>query len=322
MTTTIRRLSTRLPFLQILAVVVLFLIGMATIDGFATKNSVLSMLVLASFLGIAAAGQTLAVLLGGIDLSVPFMIGGGNVLASELSGGRGWPFALVVLFILALALVVGAANGYISHHFEIHPLIVTLGIGSVVGGGVLVWTHARLTGSAPSWLAKVTSPDGHVGPVGVPPVVVIWLVIALAVILILAKTVPGRRLYATGANPDAARLALVNTTALWTGAFAASAALAAIAGILLAGFSGTGLFDIGTPYLFTTIASVVIGGTSLLGARGDYLRTVLGVLILTEITTLLIGHGLSTPMQQAVLGAMIVLVVATYAREPHVRNRI
>jgi ribose transport system permease protein len=179
-----------------------------------------------------------------------------------------------------------------------------------------------LTGSAPTWLATFTSPGGHTGPIGVPSVVVLWLVLSIAVVVVLAKTAIGRRLYATGANPVAARLSLVNTTRVWTGAFAASAACSALAGVLLAGFSGTGLFDIGTPYLFTTIASVVIGGTSLLGARGDYVRTVFGVLILTQITTLLIGYGLSDSMQQAVLGVVIVVVVATYAREPHVRNRI
>jgi ribose transport system permease protein len=317
-----RRLAGRLPVLQIAALLVLYLVGQAAIDGYGSQSSILSMLVLASFLGIAAAGQTFAILLGGIDLSVPFLIGAGNVLVSQLSGGKHWPFALAVLFIVAMAFAVGAANGYISHRFEIHPLIVTLGVGSMVGGGVLVWTHARLTGSAPSWLGELVSPGGDVAGIAIPPVVLLWLVLALVVVLVLSKTRAGRELYATGANPAAARLALVSTTRVWTGAFAASAVCAALAGILLAGFSGTGLFDIGTPYLFTTIASVVIGGTSLLGARGDYLRTVLGALILTQITTLLIGMGLSAAMQQAVLGIVIVLVVATYARESHVRDRI
>lgn len=317
-----RRIAGRLPVLQIAALLALYAIGQATIDGYGTKSSILSMLVLASFLGIAAAGQTFAILLGGIDLSVPFLIGAGNVLASQLSGGDHWPFALVVAFIVTMALLVGAVNGYVSHRFDIHPLIVTLGVGSMVGGGVLVWTKARLTGSAPSWLGSFVSPGGKVAGIGIPPVVLLWLVLAVVIVVVLAKTQAGRRLYATGANPEGARLALVNTTRVWTGAFAASAVCAAIAGILLAGFSGTGLFDIGTPYLFTTIASVVIGGTSLLGARGDYARTVLGVLILTQITTLLIGLELSAAMQQAFLGAVILVVVATYAREPHVRNRI
>jgi ribose transport system permease protein len=318
----LKRLVAGTPILQVIAVLALFAWGTIALDGYETKPSILSMLVLASFLGIAAAGQTFAVLLAGIDLSVPFMIGMGNVLASELSGGRHWPFFWVVAFIVALAFVIGAANGFIAHRFDIHPLIVTLGIGSIVDGSVLVWTQAALTGSAPSWLGNVTSPGGHAGPIDIPPVILLWAGLATVVVIVLAKTTVGRCLYATGANPAAARLSLINTTRVWTGAFAASAVCAALAGVLLAGFSGTGLFDIGTPYLFTTIASVVIGGTSLLGARGDYVRTILGVLILTQITTLLIGYGLNDAMQQAVLGLVIIVVVATYAREPHVRNRI
>jgi ribose transport system permease protein len=283
---------------------------------------VLSLLVLASFLGIASAGQTFAILLGGIDLSVPFVMGAGNVIGSQLSGGNNWPFWAVALFIALLALLVGAANGYISHRFDIHPLIVTLGVGSMVAGGVLVWTQARLTGSAPTWLGTFTSPAATTGFIPLPPVVVFWLVFSAVVFLLLHRTAVGRWVYGTGANPLAARLALIPTRWVWTGTFAASALCAAVAGVLLAGFSGSGEFDIGTPYLFTTIASVIVGGTSLLGARGDYLRTILGVLILTQITTLLLGFGFDAALQQAILGVAIVAVVATYAREPSIRTRI
>jgi len=114
----------------------------------------------------------------------------------------------------------------------------------------------------------------------------------------------------------------VRTTRIWGGTFALSGVAAATAGILLAGFSGTGLFMIGEPYLFTSIAAVVVGGTSLLGARGDYLRTVLGALILIQTTTIMAGRGLSSSDQQMVLGGLILAFVATYGREPHIRDRI
>jgi len=132
-----------------------------------------------------------------------------------------------------------------------------------------------------------------------------------------ASTVPS-----AAGGPRAARLSLVSTTRVWTGTFAVSAFFSAVAGTLLVGFSGTGLFNIGDPYLFTSIASVVIGGTSLLGARGDSLRTVLGALILIQTTTILAGRDYDAPTQQVILGVLIVLFVATYAREAHVRTRI
>jgi ribose transport system permease protein len=320
--TYLRRLLQRVPLLQIVGVFALFGIGGATINGYASASSVRSMLVLASFLGIAAAGQTIAVLLAGIDLSIPFVIGAANVLASQLYGGKHWPFWAIALFIAVLALGVGALNGYVSNRFEIHPLIVTLGIGTIVGGAILVWTQANFTGAAPGWIGTFVSSGRKTGPIPVPPVVVFWAVFSVIVAVILARTAAGRRLYATGANQPGVRLALTRPTLVWAAAFAASAFCAALAGVLLAGFSGMGLYNIGQPYLFTSIASVVIGGTSLLGARGDYLRTVLGALILTQIQTILIGFGYDPAAQQVALGIVIVIMVASYAREPSIRSRI
>ena len=181
-------------------------------------------------------------------------------------------------------------------------------------GGILVWTQANFTGAAPARLDRYLRLVGtKTGPIPLPPVVVFWAVFAVVVTLILSKTAIGRRLYSTGANQPAARLALVQTNKVWMGAFAASAFCAALAGVLLAGFSGMGLYNIGQPYLFTSIASVVIGGTSLLGARGDYVRTVLGALILIQIETILIGYGFDVAAQQVGLGIVILIMVASYA---------
>jgi len=312
----------RWPILQVVLLVGLFLFGSATLDGYNSQPSIRAMLTLASLLGIAALGQTLVVLLGGFDLSVPFIIGASNVMCAELTGGHGWSFVAAFAFIGGVALCVGAINGFVAHRFVIHPLIVTLATGSMVAGGVLAYTKAKLTGSAPDFLTDFVSPGRDFGPLPGPGVIWFWAALAIVVLVVTLRTTVGRRLYATGANQRAARLALVSTTRVWTGTFAVSAFFSAVAGTLLVGFSGTGLFNIGDPYLFTSIASVVIGGTSLLGARGDYLRTVLGALILIQTTTILAGRDYDAPTQQVILGVLIVLFVATYARESHVRTRI
>lgn len=316
------RLVVDTPILQALAVGVIFVIGIVTLPGFAGGNAVKSMLVLAAFLGVASVGQTLVVLLAGIDLSVPALIGAGNVIATQLYGKEHMPFFLVAVIVIAFGVFVGACSGFISNRFEVTPLIVTLAVGAVVGGGVLLWTHGTLTGSAPEWLGTFTSPASSLWFLPVPGVVVFWLVLAVAVEVFLRRSVLGRRIYATGANPPAARLMLINETWVWTLCFALAGGFAVIAGILLAGFTGAGLFTIGNPYLFTTIASVVVGGSSLLGGRGSYLRTVLGALVLTEVTTMLVGYGLSSAAQQAVYGGILVAVVASYAREPSIRSKI
>jgi ribose transport system permease protein len=98
--------------------------------------------------------------------------------------------------------------------------------------------------------------------------------------------------------------------------------MSALTGVLLLGFSGGGFVGVGDPYLFTTVAAVVIGGTSLLGGAGGYGATVLGVLVLTVMTSLLVGLGLSFAAQQAIVGLLIVPMVAVYARTPHIRNQI
>jgi ribose transport system permease protein len=317
-----KRVIARFPILQVAGVAALFILGSTTIGGYQSPSSIRSMLVLASFLGVAAAGQTIVVLLGGMDLSLPFIIGAANVLVSQLYGGDHWPFWAVAVFITAGSLGAGALSGYIANRFDIHPLIVTLGVGTAIAGGILVWTQGNFTGAAPQWIDSFVSSGRETGPIPLPPVVVFWAGFAVVLTLVLAKTPVGRRLYATGANQPAAKLGLVQTRRVWVGAFAASAFCAALAGVLLAGFSGMGLYNIGQPYLFTSVACVVIGGTSLLGARGDYVRTVLGALVLIQIQTILIGYGFDVAAQQVGLGLVILVMVASYAREPSIRSRI
>ena len=114
----------------------------------------------------------------------------------------------------------------------------------------------------------------------------------------------------------------VQTCALPISTFAISAVFAAVTGILLLGFTGSAYGEVGQPYLFQTIAAVVIGGTALVGGRGSYLGTVAGALVLTEINTLLIGLGLQPSLVQAVLGIVIVVLVSFYGRDAHVRTTI
>jgi ribose transport system permease protein len=318
----LQRLLRTAPLLQVAAVIALAIAAVVSIDGFLTLTSVYSTLVLASFLGIAAAGQTTVILIGGIDLSVPAIISGAN-LVSTLLTGKGWSFLLVCLFLLATAAIVGVVNGYTTHRFGVPPLIVTLATGAVVTGATLGWTKGgQVSGHMPAWLGTFSSPIGTVFGVELPPIVLLWALLALAVSIVLHLSVAGRRVYATGANERAAELAGVKTERVWIGAFVFSAVSAAVVGVLLAGFTGTGQAGIGDSYLFTSLAAVLVGGTSLVGARGDYWRTVLGALILTLITTLLVGHGADESTQEILIGVLILVFVGVYGRDQRVRDRV
>jgi ribose transport system permease protein len=300
---------------------VLHLAGTVLIPGYSAPFAIRAMLVLASLLAVASIGQTLVVIMGGIDLSIPFVIGFANVVAAQLYGD-GWNFVLVCGLVGVLALVIGGLNGLISRSLDIQPLIVTLGIGMVVQGLVLLWTAGFPSGSAPQAVSSFVSIGGSAGPLPVPWLVPSLVVLAALVVLVLERTPYGRRLYALGSNPGAAPLALIDPVRMWVITYAASAFFAAVAGVLLLGFTGSAYGDVGQPYLFQTIAAVVVGGAALVGGRGSYLGTIAGVLVLTEINTLLIGLGFQPSAVQAALGFIIVLLVSLYGRERHVSTTI
>ena len=262
------------------------------------------------------------ILIGGIDLSVPAMISGANLVSTWLSG-KHWPFGLVIATILVVAALVGATNGFVTRRFRVPPLIVTLATGAIVTGLTLGWTKGgQVSGQVPGWLSRFSSPIGTVLGVKIPPVVVMWAVIAVALGVVLHMSATGRRIYATGANERAAELAGIKTERVWIGAFMVSAIASALVGIVLVGFTGTGEAGVGDPYLFLGLAAVLVGGTSLVGARGDYWRTVLGALIMTLFTTLLIGHGAGEALQEILIGILILLFVGVYGREQRVRDRV
>ncbi len=311
------------PIAQVLALVALFIYGSSTLDSFTSSLSIKSMLLLGSLLGISALGQTLCVLVGGLDVSIAGWILLGATTSVELLGGTGshWQVWQLFLFLAAISLFVGALTGWICHRYAVPPLVLTLATGSMVTGGVLAWKHGFISGIAPHWLSQVSSASGKTFGVGVPPVVFIWLIVAVVATLVLHRTIIGAWVYATGNNSRAADLALVPTGAVWAGAYAVSAFSATMAGVLLAGFAFAGDSSVGEPYLWNGITAVIIGGTAF-GARGDYLRTVLGTLLLIVLAQVMVGSGYSYADQQILYGAMILLVVGIYGRDRRLRDQV
>lgn len=303
-----------------LAVALFFVINLV-IPGYANLNSFLSLLLLSSLLGLAAVGQTLTIIIGGFDMSIPAVIGMANVLMTLLYGA-GVPVWAAATAIFAIAGAIGAINGFASRSLQLNPLVVTLAMGSIVFGAIWAGTHGEVAGSVPDWLVGAVSVIGTTGPIPLPGVVVLWIVVVAAVWLLERRTILGRWIFAAGANPRAAELAGVPMLAVWIVVYVLSALLAALTGILLAGFSGAADPAVGAAYLFTTVAAVVVGGTPLTGGRGGYGRTVAGCLVVTELSTLLVGLGLDQAGQQMCLGFLIVALVAVYGREAPLSMRI
>jgi ribose transport system permease protein len=318
---TLGRVQSRVPALQLAALVALFIYGFFTVDNFGDGPNIRTMLVLAAILGMATIGQTLVFILGGLDLSIAGFLSASAIVLSQLCGVDHWPFLPALLVILIAFGVLGGVSGWICHRYSIQPLIVTLGMGSIALGGAVVFVNGTINGSAPAFLSNITAANGSTFGLSLPPVVVIWALVAVVLAVLLHRTVAGRWLYATGANPRAATLARIPVRRVWIVVFAASAIFSAIAGVLLAGFSGADQ-GVGDPFLFQGLTAIIVGGTTVMGARGDYTHTVLGALILTELNAILTAHNLNSADQQILYGLLILLVVASYGRDSRLSDRV
>ncbi len=315
------RLKKNKTMVAYLMVAAIFICGAFGVEGYISTFSIRAMLVISALLIIAASGQTMVMLIGGIDLSIPFVVGFANVAVAQLSS-EGLPFAVAMLVVLVMGTAVGALNGALSSALKVHPLIVTLGTGTALLGTVLLVTKGYPTGSAPDYISDFVSIGKSFGPLPVPALVPAVAALALLLYVVETKSLFGRRLFALGANPLAAPFVRVSPLRVWMVAFGFSAFSASLTGILLLGFSGAAFADIGRHYMFQTIAAAVIGGTALSGGQGGIAGTVAGAIALTQLNTILIGLGFDQSLVQAFLGLLIVAVVAVYGRQPHLRTAI
>ena len=237
----------------------LFIIGSVSIDGFLSMQNIKSMLVFASFLGLATIGQTLVVMLGGLDLSIPFLIGATNLgLMSLIS--LGIPPWLAFIVILAFGTVVGLFNGLISFNLQGQALIVTLGVGFMVVGGVQILvslptvTGGTVFGVVPNWLKNLASLNGKFFGLPIPPVILIWILVSIILIIGLRHTKWGRNLYAVGGKRLSADRLSISERAYWVGVYVISGFTSAATGAMLLGWSGGGFIGVGDQYLFLTVA--------------------------------------------------------------------
>jgi ribose transport system permease protein len=307
--------------LPYILVPVLFILSVIFIPGYFSKLSIISLLILASLLGLASLGQTVTIIAGGIDLSIPAVIGLSDIIVTQLYY-KHWSLPVIFLLIAVAAIVIGTISAVSSVLLHVHSLITSFGMSLVVSGVALEWSNGAVNGAVPGWLTSSVSAIGHTGPIPIPAIIIVWAVASVLAVAFLRLTRVGRETYALGANPVAARLAIVRSTWTLVVAFSISALCAAMVGVFFAGYSGIPDPTVGVPYFFLTITAVLIGGTSLLGGRGGYQRTVMGALIVAELTTLLVGVGFSASFQELALGILVIALTSTYGRELKVAAKI
>jgi len=305
--------------IALLLAVLLFFVGGALRPGFASPAQAVNIIRLAAFLGIIAAGQTLVIISGGegIDLSVGAVATLGAILAFRLMEGQNEMALAALALSLVAGAVIGLGNGLGVSLIGIPPLVMTLGMTGVVQGVVLVVTQGELEGGTAPVLSRLVSQPLIVG---IPGIVLLWLGLGVIMWLLLERTPYGKQLFAIGVNRTTARLSGVRVPLVVMGAYTLSGLLAALGGYLLLGFTQTVFLNLGTRYVFPSVAAVVVGGTVLAGGQGGYFGAMAGALVLTLLTSLLTAVQLPEAVQQIALGVTLLILLSVYGRQRRLRQ--
>lgn len=302
-----QRVRAMLAALGMLPVLILLAVGFQLLSGrFMNPNNLSIVMQQASINTVLAAGMTLVILTGGIDLSVGSILAASAMVAVIVSlfpdiGLLGIPAGL------AMGLACGFANGALIAYMKLPPFIVTLGSLTAVRG------LARLLGAD----TTVFNPNlpfqfiGNGSVLGVPWLVIIAFLVVVISWFVLKRTVLGTQIYAVGGNPDAARLTGINVSLVLLFVYCFSGIMAGLGGVMSAArlYAANGL-QLGQAYELDAIAAVILGGTSFVGGVGSIWGTLIGALIIAVLSNGLILTGVSDIWQYIIKGLVIIAAVA------------
>ncbi|AXC48999.1 ABC transporter permease [Paracoccus suum] len=299
--------------LQLALVCILIMVVMTVMNPrFLTAYNFESMAFFLPELGILSIAMMIAMLTGGIDLSVVGIANLAGIVAGlwfQRSGGAEAGPAVVavgVLLALAVGLVAGVLNGLLIARARITPILATLGSGQVFTGLALVLTGGpAIVGFPAAWNAIG---NGHLGPVPVP--FVIFVAICIAVWLLLTRSALGLNLMLIGTNPRAAVFAGVRRTQMLIYSYALTGMLAASAGILLSARTNAAKSDYGASYLLQAVLIAVLGGTNPAGGRGSVLGVALAVVSLVLLSSGFQMMRVSNHLIDFIWGATLIIVLA------------
>jgi ribose transport system permease protein len=299
----------------IVAAILLFVVGDIVRPGFASFAGVGSVLVVASFVGFVAAGQMFVILVGGIDLSVPWVLNAAAIVMATSTGGADSLLPLGLAATLGMGIVVGLINGIGVAAFGVPAVVMTLAMNGIMEGLTLGLSNGMTCSACASYAPPLVQRAVHGQIFGVPAVLYVWLVVILLVSFALKFTVFGRVTYAVGNSARVSYLAGVRVGAVTMALYALSGFFSALAGIMLVGFGGQAALGMGDPYLFQSIAAVVIGGVYILGGRGGYIGTVAGTVTLVALVSVLLAMNMPDYGRSIVYGVIILGLLLAYGRE-------
>jgi len=288
------------------------------VDGFGSFAQISNILQISGLLGIAAAGQNLVILTGNFDLSIGAMISFSGVLFALGVTDSALPWGALAAITLGAGALMGLFNGVGVSLLKIPPLVMTLASGSIFSGLALVVTQGMASFAEVPVLQSFVNDKWFFGLNGI---VFVWVIVAVVIIFLLKKTVLGKKIIMTGSNETSARISGIPTRRIVLALFVCSGILSAVVGLLLVGFTGKSYFGMGDTYQFMSLAAVVVGGTSIMGGKGDYLGTVAGALLLTLIQSALTLFKIPYGGQLAIQGLIIFVLVVVYSYQQAEKRR-
>lgn len=304
-------------FIGLLLICLMFLIGLSLNDNFLSPKSMGNIFTNASLLAFASLGQTLVVISGGVDLSIASCISFGAVTSALLMKGDNSNILLTLLVLILTGVVVGAINAAGIIYAKIPPLVMTLAVANVINVMQLIVSNGSPTGSpAPAikFLGKYKVTTAF------SLITVLLIVVALLIYFGLKHNGYAKQLYAVGNNRNAAALAGINTKKVIMITYIISAVIASLTGMLLLGYVNFPYINMGSSYGMLTVAAVVIGGASFVGGRGHFTGTIIGALVLINLSNILVAIQLDDAVKNVINGLVLLAILIFYTREKSIRQ--
>lgn len=294
-------------------IIVLLLVGSLYSSSFLSPEYLLQQLQVASFLGLIATGMMLVVLLGQIDLSVPWVVTVGGMMSTAAAGWGPMGEAMAIPFGILCGMVMGLISGFGVAYLRVPSMIFTLGMNAVAQGLMVLRTGGFAPQDHSTEMMHFLATGRSI--LNIPNALFVWIAVGAAAIFLLGRTTFGRTVYAIGNKERAAYLSGLPTQRVIMLAFMASGGLSAFAGVLLAGYSTKAYQSMGDPYLLPAVAAVVLGGTNILGGRGSYIGTIAGVILITLLQSILSVMQIDEAGRQLIYGAVIIGMLLVYGRQ-------
>lgn len=288
----------------LLFLIIFFILASITVPGFFSLWNIQNLSAQLSGNGIMAVGQTLVILTRGFDLSIGANMALSGVVLVQLIN-RGVPTLISIIIVLVLGLLLGLSIGILVSKVNINPFVVTLGFMNILRGMAMLISDSRpVVNSNPTLMEYAFKNIGFI-----PLPTFIFIIIAVVFQFFLSYTKSGRNIYAVGGNTEASRLAGIPVSRTITLTYVLCGLSASIAGIILTSRVNVASPVVGDNTALTVIAAVVVGGTSLIGGRGNIWKSVVGIFLLGILFNMMDLQSIHTQSQLLITGTILVVIV-------------